>query len=155
MFPVLLSKDTPSILSSMATVSRLPSGMTLLDKIGVFASELSKSNLFLGMIMILINIGSRHVDFKFADSHKWFLTADWLKYLLIFAVVFSATRDISVAAIITLAFVVIVMHLFNNKSKYCILPKSFIEVDTNGDGELSPQEIKAAYLRLKAQGKVD
>lgn len=147
--------SNPIFLSSMAAVAKLPAGMPLLDKIGVFAGELSKSNLFLGAIMILINIGSRYVDFKLSDSHHRFLSSDWLKYILIFAVVFSATRDIRIAFVITLAFIVIVMHLFNNRSKYCILPKSFIEVDTNGDGELSPQEIKAAYLRLKAQGKVD
>jgi hypothetical protein len=152
---VFNAHSSPVFLSSMAAVTKLPAGMPLLDKLGVFAGELSKSNLFLGMIMILINIGSRYVDFKLADSHHWFLSSDWLKYILIFAVVFSATRDISIAVVVTLAFVVIVMHLFNNKSKYCILPKSFLEIDTNKDGELSPQEIKAAYLRLKAMGKVD
>jgi hypothetical protein len=35
------------------------------------------------------------------------------------------------------------------------LPKSFTELDTNRDGVISPQEIKEAYMRLKAQGKID
>jgi hypothetical protein len=56
---------------------------------------------------------------------------------------------------VTVIFIIVVLNLFHEESKLCILPKSFTEIDTNKDGELSPEEIKQAYLKLKAQGKID
>ena len=40
------------------------------------------------------------------------------------------------------------------KSKYCILPKSYRNLDTNLDGEISPDEIERAYKILKKTGKL-
>jgi hypothetical protein len=145
----------PTIVSAMNSLTNLPPGMTLLDKLHIFAGQVGQNNFFIGMIMIFINIASRHVDFQLSESHKRILSSNWLKYLLLFAIVFSATRDMMVSFLVTIAFIVVVMHFFNEKSKYCILPKSFLELDTNHDGVISPQEIKEAYFRLKAQGKID
>lgn len=146
---------SPSIVSVMGSLTNLPEGMTLLDKLQFFSSHISQSNFFVGIIMVFINIASRHVDFQLSESHKRMLASNWLKYILLFAIVFSATRDIMISLAVTVFFIVVVMHFFNEKSKYCILPKSFLELDTNKDGIVSPQEIKEAYFRLKAQGKID
>ena len=145
----------PSIYTIMDSLTHMPPGTTLLDKLTMVAGQIGQSNFFIGMVMIFINIASRHVDFQLSDTHKRVLSSNGLKYLLLFAIVFSATRDIMVSLVVTVVFVVIVMHFFNEKSRFCILPKSFTELDTNRDGVISPQEIKEAYMRLKAQGKID
>ena len=49
---------------------------------------------------------------------------------------------------------IIALNLFNEKSKYCILPKSYRNLDTNLDGEISPDEIERAYKILKKTGKL-
>ena len=74
---------------------------------------------------------------------------------MIFTVAFIATKDVIASLIITASFVIIVLNLFNSKSKYCLLPSSVKEFDLNNDGELSPQEIKKAYFKLKSEGKID
>ena len=56
--------------------------------------------------------------------------------------------------IITSTFIILVLNLFHAESQYCILPKSFTDIDTNKDGKISPDEIKKAYETLKKAGKI-
>jgi len=78
----------------------------------------------------------------------------------------SGTRDIVYAILLTGAFVVMADHLFNEESQYCVVPnylKNYANaVDTNDDGyvtakegdeaikilnKLKKQKQKQAYLR--------
>jgi hypothetical protein len=120
-----------------------------------YISHLNQNNLFLGLSIIMMNIGSRYIQLELSNSHKKFLSSKLGQYLLLFIIVFTATRDIFMSFIVTIIFVVLVLNLFHENSKYYILPKSFTDLDTNNDGEISPEEIKQAYLRLKAQGKIN
>ena len=126
----------------------------------VLFSTLDFSNLESSVEISLISI-SILVLFKFSFMiinyfyHKKFLSSKLLRRILIFTVAFIATRDLIVSLVITAAFIIFVLNLFNNESQYCILPKSFKELDLNNDGEISPEEIKKAYETLKKAGKIN
>lgn len=104
--------------------------------------------------MILLNVGARYIEIDLQLGHKKVLSSKLIRRLIIFTIAFVATRDVIASLIITASFVIIVLNLFNGKSKYCVLPKSFRELDTNNDGEISPEEIKQAYETLKKAGKI-
>lgn len=127
----------------------------MLEKINLYFSHLNQNNLFLGLTMILMNIGGRYIEFELSSTHKKFLSSKIAQYVLLFIIVFTTTRDIMTSIIVTVIFILVVFNLLHEKSNICILPKSFIDIDTNNDGELSPEEIKAAYYKLRAQGKID
>jgi uncharacterized protein (UPF0128 family) len=127
----------------------------MLDKINNYFAHLNQNNLFLGLAMIIMNVGSRYIEFELSPNHKKFLSSKTAQYILLFIIVFTATRNILTSIIVTVVFVLIVFNLFHEHSRLCVLPKSFTDIDTNKDGELSPEEIKAAYLKLRAQGKID
>ena len=111
------------------------------------------------MCMIFLNIGSKYlVTDLSAPFHKALLSSKFMRRLLIFTIVFIATRDIKVSLIITAAFVIIVLNLFNDQSDYCVLPKSLRQyedlIDENKDGIITKEEIeKAKNLLEKAQKK--
>ena len=107
-----------------------------------------------GVLMLLMNIGSRYIDFNLPTTHKIFLNSKPIQYLLLFTMAFIATRDVIISLLLTTSFVILIFHLVHPKSQYCILPKSFIELDTDGDGQISPEEIKKAYDTLKKAGKL-
>ncbi len=136
-----------NILNNIAIAPNSPTG--ILDSI----NALSSSKYFIGLVMILMNIGGRYIELDIAQNHRKFLNSSKLfKRILIFTIAFMATRDIVVAFIITAAFIVFVMHLFNDESDYCILPKNLqpnLPID-----EVSPEEIKQAYEKLKKAGKI-
>ena len=83
---------------------------------------LNNSKYFVAIMMLLLNLGSRYISMELSQFHEDFLSSVFIRRLLVFTVVFIATRDIKVAFISTAVFIVIVSGLFNEDSKYCILP---------------------------------
>ena len=84
---------------------------------------LNKSKLFSGIMMLLLNIGSKHVSKEISFLQDNFLNHQIIRRLLIFVVVFIATKDIKISFLITVAFIILVTGLLHEESKYCIIPK--------------------------------
>ena len=126
----------------------------ILKKLDNALEFLNTNKYFTGIMMILLNIGSRYVAMDLSETQQRILSSVWVRRALVFTIVFIATRDIKVSLLLTLMFVILISGLFNGKSRYCILPKSYLELDTDNDGEISPEEIKAAYEKLVKAGKL-
>lgn len=106
-----------------------------------------------GFLMILLNVGARYIEMDIGDEHRYFLSSKVLRRLIIFTIAFIGTRDLLASLIITCCFIILVLNLFNRKSKYCIISKSISKIDTNNDGDISDEEIKKAYETLLKAGK--
>lgn len=116
--------------------------------------SINNNKYFYAVTMILLNMGAKYIEMDLAESHRQFLSSKILRRIIIFTVSFVATRDIIASLIITASFVIIVLNLFNEKSNYCVLPKSAIPLDTNNDGKISAEEIEKAYNILKKTGRL-
>ena len=118
--------------------------------------KLNESKLFTGLMMIMLNIGSKYVTVKLSKSQEAYIRNNIARELLIFSVCWMGTRDIYTSIILTASFFVLTQHLFNEESTYCILPQKYREfhlaLDTNNDGEISQIEINdAVNLLTKAK----
>ena len=115
--------------------------------------SLNSSKFFAGIMMILLNIGSKYITVKLSKSQEAYLRNYVLREILIFAIVFTATKDVYISLILTAVFFVLTQHLFNEESRICILPKKFKKLhnvlDSNKDGEVSETEIKEAIAILR------
>jgi len=98
---------------------------------------------FAGLMMILLNIGSKYVVMEISDTQEQFLSNVIVRRLLVFTIFFIGTRDIYISFIMTAIFIVFVSGLFNEKSKYCILPKKMKYTPKEGR-TISEEEIKYA-----------
>ena len=114
---------------------------------------LNNSKFFAGIVMILLNIGSKFIAIQFSRSTEEYLKLNITKQILVFAMAWMGTRDIYTALILTAVFTVLSDHLFNEESPYCIVPKKFRllakVMDTNNDGSVSEQEINSAIAILE------
>ena len=113
--------------------------------------SLNTSKYFIGIMMIILNIGSKYITVKLSKSQEAYVRNHVLRELLIFSVCWMGTRDIYISLILTAVFFVLTQHLFNEESKFCVLPKEYREYhlfDTNKDGEISQQEINDAVALL-------
>ena len=126
----------------------------ILDVFKELANTLNSSKFFIGIMMIILNIGSKYIEIDLGKNQKQLLNNKIMRRVLIFTIVFIATRDVFISLIVTAIFIILVLNLFNDESKLCILPKSFRKLDTNNDNEISDEEIIQAYERLKKEGKV-
>ena len=108
-----------------------------------------------GILMLVMNLGSRYITPDVSSPfHKALFSSKFMKRFIIFTIIFIATKDIKISLILTAAFVIIFLNLFNEKSDYCVLPQSFRNLDTNMDGEITADEIERAYSILQKTGKL-
>ena len=110
------------------------------------AHHLNNSKLFAGAMIIILNIASKFVTVKLSKSMESYLKFTFSRDLLIFAIAWMGTRDIYIALIIVIVFIICMDFMFNEDSSYCILPESFIEHHTEKMhkelGELTEQDIQ-------------
>ena len=97
--------------------------MNFITSINNSFDTLNNSKLFAGIIMILLNLGSRYIAQELSDTHEELLNNVIIRRIIVFTVAFTATRDIITSLILTGAFVILVSGIFNENSKYYILPK--------------------------------
>jgi len=116
-------------------------------------TSLDQSKLFAGIIMLIMNIGSRYIQVKLTKTQETFLRNYVVREILIFAICWMATREIYMSIVLTASFFVLTEHLFNEQSQFCVLPHYFRDLedvmDTDGDGEISEKEISEAIEVLK------
>lgn len=118
-------------------------------------NSLNNSKYFTGLVMIMLNIGSRFVEIKLSDSMEQYIKYNIAREVLIFSMAWMGTRDIIVALVLTAVFVVLSNFLLNAKSNLCILPnkKQYLKVDQNNDGVINDFEINQAIQLLERAKK--
>lgn len=121
--------------------------------IDYFTRGINDSRFLAGLCMIFLNIGSKYIELGLTKTQEQALRNVLAREMLIFAIVFTSTRDLVISILMTGAFSAMTTHLFNEKSKYCILPdrlrKIAYEVDLNTDGIISPEEEEHALQILR------
>ena len=109
---------------------------------------LNSNKFFAGLIMIILNIGSKFITVKFSKTQEAYLRNTLGRQILIFAIAFMGTKDIYLALVITAVFVIMANYLFNEESRFCILPNQMKKIkdaiDTDDDGKISDEEIQSA-----------
>lgn len=125
--------------------------MSLLTFLNERIQTLNQSKFFAGMVMIMLNIGSKYITVKLSPSQEAYLRNFIARELIIFAVAWMGTRDIYMALLLTGTFIILTQHLFNENSNVCILPDTFKNYhlfDTNKDGIVSQKELDDAFQMI-------
>ena len=114
---------------------------------------LNNSKFFAGIIMILLNVGSKFISIQFSRSTEEYMKYSVSKQLLVFSMAWMGTRDIYTALGLTAIFTILSEHLFNEESGLCIVPPSYRVLNkllyTNDDGVVTETEISAAISVLE------
>ena len=114
---------------------------------------INESPYLAGITMILLNIGSKYVEFGFTKTQEQALRNGLARELILFSMVFMATKDILYSILMTSAFIILTDHLFNHESRFCIMPghlnRIALEVDRNGDNVISKEEEEKAIELLR------
>lgn len=126
-----------------------------MDYINQSINILNNNKYFMGIMMVLLNLGGRYIFLELGKTHDMFFNQKIVRRALIFTVFFVATRDVIASILLSVFFIIFFLELTHEKSNYCIVPNGFIKLDMNDDGLVSADEIKRAYLTLKNAGQIE
>jgi hypothetical protein len=114
---------------------------------------LNNSKFFAGVVMILLNVGSKFIQIQFSKSTEEYMKYSVSKQLLVFSMAWMGTRDIYTALGLTAVFTILSEYLFNEESSMCIVPHEYRVLhkllDTNEDGIVTEPELAAAIAVLE------
>jgi hypothetical protein len=82
------------------------------------ADKLNGSLFFIGIMMLVLNMWSRHIVHELSDSDEEYRQNIILRRIAIFAVCFVGTRDIITSLILTASFIVLSTGMYHAKSVY-------------------------------------
>jgi len=120
---------------------------------------LNKSKVFAGLMIITLNIASRFVTIKMSKTMQSYLKFTFSRYILIFAISWMGTRDIYIALIITLIFIILFEYLLDEESNFYIFSEEFKDYqkskadDEEDEKEVSDEDLKKAEKTLERAKK--
>ena len=123
----------------------------MFEKINMFMENLNRSKYFAGVMMILLNLGSRFLVSELSETQEQFLNNSIIRRIVVFTVVFIATKDVWVSLILTAVFIILVSNLFNENSHYCLMkkPKKMFKQISKNDYKKAKSIINLYELQAK------
>ena len=98
-------------------------------------TNLNNSKIFAGVMIVILNVASKFVNFRFGSTTEKYLKYTFSRQILVFAMTWMGTRDIYIATGMTLIFILFFDFLFNEDSSLCILPEQMKEYYQGLDDE--------------------
>lgn len=117
----------------------LPAGNA--SVLAIATMGLSGNKYILGLMILLINLGARYIGNEVSDFMHKVLNHKFARRFLIFLVIWMGTRDLVVALVITIGFILLANTAFNENSDYCVLPTKNEAPITKEEYDLAKQLI--------------
>ena len=115
---------------------------------------LNDNKYFAGIIMLTMNIGSKYVMIDLSKTQENYVKYSLGRQLVIFSILWIGTRDIFISLVLTAIFILLVDYIFNENSKYCIIPDKYKEIQDIAGGEVVTQkQVNEAINVLKQARK--
>jgi len=95
---------------------------TTFDLIGQAMLTASANPYIIGAFYLLMNLGGRYLSLELTKKQEAFLQLPYLRPVLLFAVLFIATRNLVVAIVGTLIVFFVLWVAANENSPYCMIP---------------------------------
>jgi hypothetical protein len=123
---------------------------------------INNSKIFAGLMIVTLNIASRFVTINLSKSMESYLKHTFSRQLLVFTIAWMGTRDIYIATVVTVGFIIMSEYLFNEDSAFCILSESFQDYHNTlsdnskaNDDKVSDEEIAKAKEVLEKASKLN
>ena len=102
-------------------------------------TSLNSNPYFIGSMMLLLNLGGRHLATGLTPEQDKFFQNTWFRRTLLFVVFFIGTRNIIAAFFMTIVFVIVIGYLFNDQSTLYIF-KPDLKIDEQAKANENEKE---------------
>tara|TARA_B100000787_G_C16180953_1_gene291801 strand:+ start:1387 stop:1716 length:330 start_codon:yes stop_codon:yes gene_type:complete len=83
----------------------------------------NNSPLLAGLAMLMINIGTKYIHLDLSEKQDLFIKSIAFRRLAIFTIFWIGTKDMYSSILLTFLYVIFVVNLFNEESKYYLFSK--------------------------------
>ena len=106
-----------------------------INPIEAMLTNLNTNTYFIGLMMLILNLGGRHLATSLTVEQDRFLQNPWVRRILLFVVIFVATRNIFTAFWMSISIILLLAYLTNESSRMYIFgnPK-IITVESAPEG---------------------
>jgi len=87
-------------------------------------TSVNSNSYFIGSMMLLLNLGGRHLATGLTPEQDKFFQQPWVRRLLVFIVFFIGTRNIIASIFMSIIFILIIGYLFNDSSSLYLFKPS-------------------------------
>jgi hypothetical protein len=121
-------------------------------KTGLYSvlSILNDNKFFAGIIMLIMNIGSKYVSIELSKTQENYIKYSLGRQILVFAILWVGTRDVFTSLVLTAIFILLADYLFNENSKFCLIPNKYKELE---ERLISSKDVNDAINTLKIAQK--
>lgn len=130
-------------MSSLATAApaiAAGSAVAIMNPIDALFNTLNTNPYFIGIMMLLLNLGGRFLGMEMSKSQEKFFQQVWVRRFFIFTVLFIATRNVLIALFLTIFVLLILSYLFNENSSLYLGGKTVTNSDEQPVQGLSVEE---------------
>ena len=132
-------------------------GVVAMNPFDNFLQIFNSNPYFIGIMMLILNLGGRFISLEVTKKQEQFLQIPFVRRVLIFTVLFVATRNIWVAFWATVTVVLFLGYLFNENSALCVFGNIGRDGSKCNDApkpgdEMTPEE-KEILLRLSSKAQ--
>ena len=114
---------------------------------------LNDNKYFAGIIMLTMNIGSKYVMIELSKTQENYIKYSLGRQLVIFSILWIGTRDIFISLVLTAIFILLVDYIFNENSKYCIIPDKYKQIQDIAGGEVVTQKQVNDAIKVLKQAR--
>lgn len=106
----------------------VPAEMGFINPLEMFINSLNTNPYFIGFMMLLLNLGGRFIGMEMSKEQEKTFQHPWIRKFFIFTVFFVATRNILVAAALTIVTLLLLAFLLNETSDFYIFGTKSVEL---------------------------
>lgn len=114
-----------------------------------YITYMNGNKFFWGVTMLLLNFGSRYVVGDLGKIHEQILGNEIVKKIITFSLFFVATRDVIIAFVLTILYILIIDGILHEKRKFCLVPSKYKNVDLSKEEYEKAQEVIKKYEESK------
>jgi hypothetical protein len=92
----------------------------VMNPMDVLMSAVNTNPYFIGLMMLLLNLGGRFLALEITKDQEKFLSQPLVRRFFLFAVLFVATRNFVIAAGLAIIVIIMLGYLFNENSELCL-----------------------------------
>jgi len=118
-----------------------------LNPIDAVLMSLNTNTYLIGMSMILLNLGGRHLAPGLTPEQDKFFQNPWIRRAMLFVVIFVATRNLFTALWLSIGLIVVIGYLMNEHSNFYLFGEAVPPPPTVATTGLTAEE-QDIYKRL-------